>query len=504
MALFDKVIMLVDGQMVFDDAPSEIYGRLTSLGFTKNVYETPIEHFMKIVDKDEVRINLLEQGSKADDEEVVEIHSKRIALLSATQDRVSRAEYAVPRAGLECGIDELKQLAATKNQQINFGTQFGLIFYNYSRLFFTDFRGVVIKSIMFLLIFGFVVIVFVMTPTAEEDPVNNIQNIAGLIFMLGTNFFMVGVTSAATTILPAKPIFKKDMQGRVYSSLAFFLALWCHIIPYYILTISAVSFPYFFIFKLNFTPTSNLAWFWGFLVLVNLAGMSLGLIMSAIAERFDDLGALTPIVIIPMMFSSGFFANIFTITWPLRIYSYISPMRFSFQGLISNHFRDRNLYLLNCKVTTPCLNNQSQNCVYYPPPGTLFANQCDPAVRFNFEQDEVWLNFVILLILWIGWGIIAFAVFLFRYRERSTRYSRDEEYIGLYAGRLLEDKADANQPMMILQGLKFEQDDANRLIAPMIDARDAPENRKDELPPAEVERLYTDQHQREQFRLGQI
>lgn len=505
MALFDKVIMLVDGQMVFDDAPFQLYSRLTSLGFHKNVYETPIEFFMKMVDKDEVRISLLEKSeTSADDEEVARIHSERIALLSATQDRFTRAENATPRPGLEHNIQDLKQLAAQKNQQINFCSQFGLMFWNYTRLFFNDFQGVIIKSLIFWIIFVLVIIVFVKTPTAEEDPAINIQNIGGLIFMLSTNFFFIGATAASTTILPFKPLFKKDMQSRMYSSFAFFLAAWCHIIPFYVIIISAVAFPYFFIFNLSFDPTSNLAWFWAFLIITNFCGMSLGLILSAIAERFDDLGALTPIIILPMMFSSGFFANIFTITWPLRIYSYISPMRFSFQGLILNHFRDRDLYLRNCKVTTACLNNQSENCLYYPPSGSPLSNNCDPNIRFNFEQPQVWLNFVILVILWFGWGIIAFAVFVWRYRERSTRYSTDKEYIDLYAGRLTEDKAGAaNRPDMILEELKDDRKNANRYINPLLNS-DKPEERLDELPPAEVERLATDQHQREQFRMGQV
>lgn len=451
MALFDKVIMLVDGQLVYDDSPTNLLSRLSEIGLQKNRFETPIEFFMKSVDRDEVKIYLIERHLPSSDEDVLDLYQKRIKQLSIIQDRESRNKLRTINATTENKYEDLEALAATKNQYIPFPSQFAILFSNYSRLFFTDFRGVVIKSVMFWLIFCLVIIVFIKTPSAEEDPVAAIQNMAGLLFMISTNFFMAGVSAAATVILPAKPLFKKDSQSRFYKSQVFFSAMSAHIIPFYVINITAVSFAFFFLFKFNFSDHINLLWFWAYLVTVNLTGQSLGLVASAVAEKFDDLGAINPILIIPMMMSSGFFANIFTITWPLRIFSYVSGFRFAFQGLILNHFTDAEPYLRNCRVKTQCLDNQSLNCVYTPPVGTSMAQMCDPFVRFNFEQKSVWLNFVILVVLTIGWRIIAFIIFLWRYRERDTKYSTDPELISLYAERLREAKADDLPPSAIVQ-----------------------------------------------------
>jgi len=382
----------------------------------------------------------MEQGLPSESDDVARVHTRRIAMLSAAQDRASRAHIGQTPLAFESNLDELRQLAATKNQKIPFWGQFWLIFANYTRLFFTDFRGVVIKSIMFWLIFALVIIVFVKTPSAEEHPVNSIQNYAGLLFMIGTNMFMSGNAAAATVILPTKPLFKKDTQSRLYSAFAYFSAISAHIIPFYLINITAISFPFFFIFRLNFDPTTNLAWFWAFMVASNLCGQSVGLVGAAIAEKFNDLGAFMPLLFLPMMVTSGFFANVLTITWPLRVYSYIAPFRFVFQGLILNHFHDARPYLDNCKVTTPCMYNLKENCVYRPPPGTTFSQQCDPFVRFNFEQKSVWLNFVIVIVLFVGWRLIAFVIFLVRYRERDGKYSSDQELQGLYGGRLVQDR----------------------------------------------------------------
>lgn len=442
MALFDKVILLVDGQLVYDDRPANMLARLNSIGLVKNQFETPIEFFMKSVDKDEVRISLFEKGMRAEPEDIAAVHHERIQQLSALQDRMSRVELRTMHTHTENKFEDLELLAKAKNQMIPFWSQFWLIFANYSRLFFIDFRGVVIKSVMFWLIFALVIIVFVKTPSAEEDPANSIQNYAGLLFMISTNFFMAGLSAASTVILPTKPLFKKDMQSRVYSNMAYFSAISAHIIPFYVVNITAVVFPFFFIFRLNFDPQTNLLWFWAFLVMANMCGMSLGLVASALAERFDDLGAFFPLLVLPFMITSGFFANILTITWPLRVYSYLSPFRFLFQGLILNHFRDVRPYLEHCKISVACLHNADEKCVYRPPPNSPFSNVCDPFVRFNFEQTSVWLNFVIVCVLFVGWRLIAFIIFLLKYRERDAKYSRDEELIGFYANRLRDEKAE--------------------------------------------------------------
>lgn len=451
MALFDKVIMLVDGQLVYDDSPTNLLSRLTEIGLQKNRFETPIEFFMKSVDRDEVKIYLIERGLPSADEDVFKVYQQRIQQLSIIQDRESRKNLRTMHTTTENKFEDLEALAATKNQYIPFPSQFAILFGNYSRLFFTDFRGVFIKSIMFWLIFCLIIIVFIKTPTAEEDPVSAIQNMAGLLFMISTNFFMTGVTASATIILPSKPLFKKDCQSRFYKSHVFFSAMSAHIIPFYVINITAVSFAFFFLFRFNFTDHVNLLWFWAYLVTSNLTGQSIGLLASAIAEKFDDLGAINPILIIPMMMSSGFFANILTITWPLRVFSYVSGFRFAFQGLILNHFTDAAPYLQNCKVRTQCLDNQSLDCTYRPAPGSVLAQQCDPFVRFNFEQKTVWLNFVILVVLTIGWRIIAFLLFLWKYREQDTKYSSDPELVALYADRLHEAKADVLPPTAVVQ-----------------------------------------------------
>jgi hypothetical protein len=254
--------------------------------------------------------------------------------------------------------------------------------------------------------------------------------------MFNTSFFMGGNANASFTIMATKAVFRKDAQARVYSPGAYFLAVSTSIVPFYFIMIAILGTIYFFVFRFNFDPQINYLWFLAFLELVNLAGTSMGMLVAAIAEKFSDISALTPLTVAPMFLVSGFLANILTVSWPIRAYSYIAPTRFLFQGIVLNHFQNNEVYLRNCKVAIPCLHNQRETCVYYPPLGTTLANQCDPFIRFNFEQKSVWLNFIIAAVLTIGWRTLAFVIFLIRYREKPTIYSNDPEVVGRFSGRV--------------------------------------------------------------------
>lgn len=437
MALFDKIIMLVDGNLIYDMEPHSIVPHLEKLNFHKTEFETGIEFFMKIVDKDDIKIFLLEKYGKIDPEQVQIVFDQRIGMLLSEHLRLKAHidDNYVENPEL---IKELKQLASTKNQQIGMFSQIATIYKYYTILFFKDFMGVVLKSILLYTVFILCIIVFVKTPTASENPVNAIQGKAGYFFMIAVFYFFTGSAASGTLILPAQQIFKKDQQARLHSSFTYFMALWTHIMPFYFVNISIVSVASFFIFKLNFGPQSNLAWFWAFNNLSFIGGTSMGLLISAISNRLDDIGTFTPIIVLPMLTVTGFFINIFNITWPLRIYSYISTLRFLFQGFIMNEFQDNKEYVTNCILDFDCLHNPSKTCSYPIPPGTEFTANCDPFNRFNFEQTEVWKNFVISVALTLGWAILAFVVFILRYKEKTAIYSFDQELFDKYAKKKQE------------------------------------------------------------------
>lgn len=57
---------------------------------------------------------------------------------------------------------------------------------------------------------------------------------------------------------------------------------------------------------------------------------------------------------------------------------------------------------------------------------------CDPFVRFDFEQKTVWLNLVILIALGVFWRVVSYFAWSVGPRDRKTVYGHDEELFNRY------------------------------------------------------------------------
>lgn len=441
MKLFDTIILMVDGSIVYKGPPNELESRLHQLDLKIFRFETPIETFMKSVSKHDIRMRLFQNNLPNDDCYVDTVYDSRIDQLTQIQNQIDKAEYKSPDSSQK-DMPEFLRNTSEINKPISFFNQFWLVFCFHSYLFFTSPNGIVMRFTMILGVLFFLTIVFINTPSPEENSIVNIQNFAGLIFLININHFFGGTGTAASLIIAYKDVFKRDNHARMYSRLAFFSAISASIIPFYFVSITAVGVAYFFIFKMNFDHISNLVWFLLYLNLSNIAGTSVGMVVSALAERFDDLGSLSPLITMPLIFVSGFFADVEHMTWPLKIFSYIAPTRFLIQGSVLNIFSNKSRYLVNCFIGLPCFDNPNVECRYHPPNGTDLAKNCDPIARFNPEFNSIWNNYFIALGLTMAWRILAFFIFITKYRDRRIDYSIDDElcsqYVGLVNGKVMK------------------------------------------------------------------
>lgn len=112
---------------------------------------------------------------------------------------------------------------------------------------------------------------------------------------------------------------------------------------------------------------------------------------------FNDIGmALTvmPVFMMPLMVFSGFFVNSENLGWWFRWISYISPMRYSFIGLIKNEFEG---LTITCSPTeSGCTASGTQSGSYWI---DLLGFSGDGSVGFNAG---------ILALLWGGFLVLAY------------------------------------------------------------------------------------------------
>ena len=57
-------------------------------------------------------------------------------------------------------------------------------------------------------------------------------------------------------------------------------------------------------------------------------GIVLGLLIATLVDDRRNVNAFSAIVILPFFIVAGFFAKVKDITWPLKILSYLSALRF--------------------------------------------------------------------------------------------------------------------------------------------------------------------------------
>ncbi len=431
MSLFDKVILIGDGNILFDDTPSQIPVMLERLGFEVPPFDPPMEYFMRIIDKDDIRIELIAKVGEDNEEDVTRIHKERLdKFITDAKEQASKHkdENQVIHSS---DIAKLRKVASSKNQMINGLAQMGILLRLYFHMFFRDFFGIIIKSVLFWIVFIVLLVLFIKMPAVDKDPRGATQNRAGFYFMFLVNNLFLGATVTSTLFIPQKQIYMKDRQTRMYAKFPFFISNALYIIPFYLINVTIAVIIYFYSFGLNNDMAGNLAWIWALFFFTGfISGCAFGMLITMLVNKVEDTGPATPLLLIPQIVVAGFFASIKTVTWPLFIFSFTSPIRFAYQGMMTVEFSNADEYRKNCFIKTACPNDPSKMCTVNLPEAQ--ADICDPRFTFDFYEKEIWKNFIIALSIAIGWYIVSYLVFVARFRERPTNYGFDQELFDTY------------------------------------------------------------------------
>lgn len=83
-------------------------------------------------------------------------------------------------------------------------------------------------------------------------------------------------------------------------------------------------------------------------------------------------------------------------------------MRFTFQGSILNIFKkNQQIYLDSCPSNVP-------------------INNCDPLNFYDFYETTLWLNFLAVILICLGFLVVSFTIFLVKYREKEAVMKYDK------------------------------------------------------------------------------
>jgi hypothetical protein len=259
-----------------------------------------------------------------------------------------------------------------------------------------------------------------------DDTIVAIQNRMGLSYMMVMQGTFSGLGSSLLNFMNQKKIFKKDKDSRLYDEFPFYFSEFFYMLPIYTILFAIVVILYYTFLTLNTQPSLQTnALYTYFFVYVGsfLSGQSFSALIGALADKMTTASIIAPIVIAPLSMSSGFLSNLRTATLPIRIISYISSIRFSFQGFTLTEFQNRDVYMSSCMTYVPCVDDPSKRCHVKLPED--MRDKCDPLKVTDFVQGSIVMNIYYLLGILVLLRILSFVVFKVKSNFGKMKYKEN-------------------------------------------------------------------------------
>jgi ATP-binding cassette, subfamily G (WHITE), eye pigment precursor transporter len=162
------------------------------------------------------------------------------------------------------------------------------------------------------------------------NSLTDMQDHFGALFMLSNVVIMEGMMATFATFQTQKPVFLREYFGRKYGVIPFFMSYSVALIPIEVIFAIGVYGISYFVMGLNERPER----FFTMLLIgsfATLTGSGYALLLSVIAPTIEIASALAPVIVMPLMLSSGFMVTFKNIpNW--FFLQYISPFRYSFEA----------------------------------------------------------------------------------------------------------------------------------------------------------------------------
>ena len=464
-----KIIILCEGQIIFDGTPKQITNRLMDMGFDIPRFTTSIDYLMKIIDKDEIKIqyeNTYGEVPVHDPRIIDKLYRDRINILMTQEKKINyfskknllsnersnfkskssivdedfqntsqekMLEKTLISSSIKKGETLLDYEARNRNQKRWAITQTFLLTWISMVNYYKQLSTYII--LLFQVIFSSVIFVGVYYNLGdpEVDTIVAIQNRLGFIFMITTMGFMTGVQSSLLVYLKKKKLFLKDKDARIYDQFPFFVSQLIYTMPMNIFVYAIVIVIYYFGVSLNSDPhlIINMLFSYFFLYVgAVLTGKSFSAILSTLGDTLEEVAASVSVVLVPVLLCAGFMGNLRNATLPIKILSYLSPLRFAFQGMALVEFQNKEKYMDSCVISEPCRDDPSKKCSYPIPEGS--KDLCNPMKVTDFYQADILTNMLYLIGLLATIRLLGFFIFLLRSSKGKMKYKKSQTLCARY------------------------------------------------------------------------
>lgn len=413
---FDKVVCLCKGEIVYYGPPSKLSSHFADVGFPAPPLTNPADHLMAIIHEDDIRIQALKEGKEVADEEVKTLFKKRIDHFVTTCRSSSIVAQPV--------TDQPEPFARVKEERItntNAVKNFLLVLQRCLILYFRNPQQLQVKIIQHLGFAAFAIILLHNTISPETNTLQAIMDRGGMAFNLGPTMCFAGVFANLYTFIPALPVFKRESQNKLYGPLTFYLTHSLFEVPFQILLTLLYQVIVFWVVNIRQDDTAWVFFRYFFILHVTkVAAAGLGDLLSLLLRNVELVNTTFPMTVVPLLLLGGFSANIKSIPWHMKIYSYLSFFRFSFQGIIDIEFEEEitQKWIANCRLQKQyCYDKSDPNCYtnYKDFPTMQRPPACDARSIFDFYESKYGYNLLILmgqavffrlLALWVAYSLV--------------------------------------------------------------------------------------------------